>query len=497
MRDSRKSQMLWNNYRYRVEDDSIVIEDYCGEELDVSIPAEIEGLPVKKIAPEAFSIHGAMIERIEVPGSVTDIGDGAFKMCMSLEELVLQEGVCRIGENVLLVTAVTQLYLPTTVEKLKCPWEWGKVAIDVAQENQHYFSDGYGLYEKQEDGYALVAVRAEDQRVRYTVASNTTVIEQHAFEGQMYIQEVELPEGVISIEKESFESCQALRRIVLPEGLTRICADAFRCCISLEGLELPSTLKDLGEHAVTDTYGWSPSMNGIMYMRVHPDNPYFYHDANAFYQRRENGSLLIKYFGKNEVWKIPEEVTELGAMSLRRSNLREVIIPETVKSISKDAFADCGRLECMEFAADGVKLYVPENPVYRKGEISSLFYRDNAGQLHYDYETYDSLLADWSQILIRCRMAAFRLEYPVQLPTARKQAYEALIAEHLKDLVYDICKRDSLMDLAALGNAGMITAEHIEEMIDWTTACRRGKLTGYLLEYQQEHFTENTFDFSL
>ena len=34
--------MLWNNYRYRVEDDSIVIEDYCGEELDVSIPAEIE-----------------------------------------------------------------------------------------------------------------------------------------------------------------------------------------------------------------------------------------------------------------------------------------------------------------------------------------------------------------------------------------------------------------------------------------------------------------------
>ena len=94
-------------------------------------------------------------------------------------------------------------------------------------------------------------------------------------------------------------------------------------------------------------------------------------------------------------------------------------------------------------------------------------------------------------------MAAFRLEYPVQRPTARKQAYEALIAEHLKDLVYDICKRDSLMDLAALGNAGMITAEHIEEMIDWTTACRRGKLTGYLLEYQQEHFTENTFDFSL
>lgn len=126
MRDSRKSQMLWNNYRYRVEDDSIVIEDYCGEELDVSIPAEIEGLPVKKIAPEAFSIHGAMIERVEVPGSVTDIGDGAFKMCMSLEELVLQEGVCRIGENVLLVTAVTPVVSADHSGKTEMPMGMGK-----------------------------------------------------------------------------------------------------------------------------------------------------------------------------------------------------------------------------------------------------------------------------------------------------------------------------------------------------------------------------------
>lgn len=489
--------MLWNNYRYRMEDGGIVIEEYCGEELHVTIPAEIEGFPVKEIAPEAFSSHGARIETVEVPGSVTDIGDGAFKMCMSLEQLVLQEGIRRIGENVLLVTAVTQIRLPSTVEQLKSPWEWGKVAIDVAPANPYYFSDGYGLYEKREDGYALVAVRAEDQRKQYTVVSGTAVIEQHAFEGQMYIQEVELPEGVLRIEEEAFESCQALRLIVLPEGLTTICDDAFRCCIGLEGLELPSTLKELGKHAVTDTYGWSPSMNGIQYMTVHPGNPYFYHDANAFYQRRAQGSLLIKYFGKNEVWRIPEEVTELGAMALRRANLREVVIPETVKCIPKDAFAECGRLECMELVADGVKLYVPENPVYRKGEISGLFYQDDAGNLRYDYEAYDTLLADWSQILIRCRMAAFRLEYPVQLPEARKQVYEALIAEHLKDLVYDICKRDSLKDLEALGSAGVITAEHIETMIEWTTECHRGKLTGYLMEYQREHFAENTFDFSL
>lgn len=115
----------------------------------------------------------------------------------------------------------------------------------------------------------------------------------------------------------------------------------------------------------------------------------------------------------------------------------------------------------------------------------------------YDYAAYDALLQDWSQILIRCRMAAFRLEYPMQLSSAQKESYQALISEHLKDLVYDICKRESLKYLEALGRAGMITTENIEDMIGWTTDCHRGKLTGYLMEYQSKYLGRDEFDFSL
>ena len=39
----------------------------------------------------------------------------------------------------------------------------------------------------------------------------------------------------------------------------------------------------------------------------------------------------------------------------------------------------------MEIEADQVKLYVPENPVYRKVEISGLFCLDSDGNLKYDY----------------------------------------------------------------------------------------------------------------
>lgn len=489
--------MLWNSYRYRIEDGEAILEEYCGDEVVVHIPAQIEGIPVTEVGPEAFSSHGALIEEIEVPGSVRSIGDGAFKMCMSLEKLILQDGVCSIGENVLLVTAVTQMYLPASVTELKRPWEWGKIALEIDPDNPRYFSDGYGLYERREDGWILLTVRAEDSREIYEVVSGTKYIGTHAFEGQMYIQKVVLPEGLVQIGEEAFESCQALRQIVLQDGLKEIASDAFRCCIRLERLDLPASLEIVGEDAVTDTYGWSPSMNGIQYMTVHPDNPYFYHDANAFYRKTAQGSILIKYFGKNETWHIPHGVTAIGAMAFRRSNLKEVSIPEDVHRIEKDAFSECGRLECMELEADQVQIYVPANPVYRKSEISSLFYQGTDGQLQYDYDAYDALLQEWSQILIRCRMAAFRLEYPVRLSEERKEQYRTLIQEHLEELVTDICTRDSLEDLEALGRAGMISADSVEKMIDWTTQQHRGRLTGYLMEYQSRHFGNTEFDFSL
>ena len=48
MKDSRKFQMHWNNYRYRVEDDSIVIEITVGRNWMSVSRQRIEGLPGKE-----------------------------------------------------------------------------------------------------------------------------------------------------------------------------------------------------------------------------------------------------------------------------------------------------------------------------------------------------------------------------------------------------------------------------------------------------------------
>lgn len=169
---------------------------------------------------------------------------GAFKMCMSLEKLLLQEGVQKIGENVLLVTAVTKMYLPASVSELVRPWEWGKIALEVAPDNPNYFSDGYGLYEKHPEGYVLVAVRAEDERETYEVASGTVCIARHAFEGQMYIRNVVLSEGVNRLKKKLLRAARLYIRFLCRKVWLQIEADAFRCCINLEGIDLPASPAD-------------------------------------------------------------------------------------------------------------------------------------------------------------------------------------------------------------------------------------------------------------
>lgn len=92
----------WKNYSYKMTDEGVVILQYrpdeafslpggtadiTGEDIAI-IPSSIGGSPVVEIGEEAFAEYGALLSKIEVPSTVKRIGKGAFKMCMSLTELV-------------------------------------------------------------------------------------------------------------------------------------------------------------------------------------------------------------------------------------------------------------------------------------------------------------------------------------------------------------------------------------------------------------------------
>ncbi len=82
---------------YRISDDRtyVTVTGITEEFPRVKIEAEIEGLPVKEIAPSAFQNNYSLYS-IEIPDSVTVIGEAAFRNCQSLVSVRLPSGLTEL-----------------------------------------------------------------------------------------------------------------------------------------------------------------------------------------------------------------------------------------------------------------------------------------------------------------------------------------------------------------------------------------------------------------
>src|SRR5215472_11411424 len=80
---------------YTTNNDTVTITGYTGTNDDVVIPSTIDGLPVTSIGANAFQY--ARINTVTIPSSVTNIGDSAFRNCMSLTSITIPNSVASIG----------------------------------------------------------------------------------------------------------------------------------------------------------------------------------------------------------------------------------------------------------------------------------------------------------------------------------------------------------------------------------------------------------------
>ena len=82
-------------YTYEKDGDEITIRSYTGRDTVVTVPAEIDGLPVTEIGEGAFS--GASITSVTLPASVEEIGWFAFSGCSRLTTLTASASVEEVG----------------------------------------------------------------------------------------------------------------------------------------------------------------------------------------------------------------------------------------------------------------------------------------------------------------------------------------------------------------------------------------------------------------
>lgn len=534
--------MRWKNYSYDLKENGAVVTGYFsdGTETSVTIPVQLDGHTVVEIGSEAFTEEGTLLEQIEIPDTVKKIGNGAFKMCMCLTNLILHDGLEEIGEDALYLTPIDHLYIPASVCRIACPWELSSIRFQIAKDNPVFYSDGYGLYRMYDTIYSkekeLLVICGSDIPESYHVSPGTTVIGENAAAGNPCLKKIILPDTVHTIREAAFEGCEYLEEIFLPEGLETIEANAFSQCIRLIRVQLPSTLRNLGLYALSDTFSWSDSLNGPKQITVQKNNPAFHDDGMALYKNLSDGKReLVRYLGQIRRYQIAEDVVRILPGAFRRAELFRIDIPASVKAVEENAFRECRNLHEIYLEESNTLLYVPDQPVYRKDEIMELFgskdrpipkktqkapenilpekwksfVRDpiysGAGheeenpyeQYVFDYRGYDGLFHTYLDLPDQYGMAICRLKYPVLLEEDVRLKYRAFITGHLREILDSIARLQDMEHLADLADLGFFTEENIEICMESFNRPGCAGQMSYLLDYKQKNLKHTIFDFSL
>ena len=166
---------------------------------------------VTEIGANAFD-SCIMLQTVSFPDSLKKIGDYAFNLCASMEKVILPDGVTEIGEYAFFgCISVAEVSIPDSLEKLG---SWGLIMGD----KMNYKTEEGNCYIGNENNPYLVLLGADDDT---TTACLTKP-------GTKFISDL------------AFAECTSIRKVTISESVISIASDAFGGCTGIDELHIES-----------------------------------------------------------------------------------------------------------------------------------------------------------------------------------------------------------------------------------------------------------------
>ncbi len=345
----------------------------------LTIGDEVEAVP-------NYFAYGSRLTSVQIPASVTAIGDYAFASCSSLSNAQLPAGLISIGNGAFQnCTAMSNIALPGSLTTIGAEAFTGCVGItnlsvpaSVTSFGHHAFFDCSGLesivvdaanpvYDSRENCNAMFKT-ANDSIVlvckNTTLPASMTIIPDSAFYGQTTLINLDIPSTVTSIGKDAFNACSNLTSITIPASVTHIGERAFAYCDNLTSLTveegnpvydsrgncnaviekatstltegscttvIPSTVTTIGKQSFL---GRSPGSVVV------PDGVVTIEDSAFHYSSVQDLTL-------------GNTLKTIGNYAFFISKLSSVVIPDCVETIGERAFSNCTSM-CSATIGDGV-----------------------------------------------------------------------------------------------------------------------------------------------
>ena len=249
-------------------------------------------IAIHTIGKGAFK-HMRGLESYEIPDSVISLGETAFEGCNNLRTLKISNGITDLSS----IASIT----------LRCP-SFERFIVD--ESHPALVSVNGVLMNK--DGTVIYSCPPKIGDT-FTIPAGVKTIAEGAF-ASFQGSTVIFPAGLTSIGSEAFFQSN-VKSVVLPSSLTSIGDKAFYTAFKLESVTFAegSALKTIGKEA-------------------------FYNDEAL------------------RVFDMPSGVTSIGEKAFINSGITSITIPQSVKTIAKNAFAGCRELETLVISSGVTKI---------------------------------------------------------------------------------------------------------------------------------------------
>ncbi len=330
---------------------------------------------LQKIGDSAFK--STNFTNLELPESVTQIGESAFESCSNLTSVKLPSGVTQISDSLFAhCNSLTQIELSNLVTKL------GKEAFANCESLESFPLNN--------------------------LTELTTIGESCFFMcNEMSIDE-QLPDSLTSIGKEAFSNCCKIEKISLPSNIKKIEELTFSGC-DIEQISFGTNIKSFGEEALksynTDSASKVPlkiyydgelsdwtqikGLDGLLYDSTY--NQLFIKEQNE-YKEVTNASLSAIFEIKPYAF-------------YKMSSLTRVSLSSLIKEIGEGAFAECENLSQVIIYGND-ELVIGENAFYNCDALDTLAIENakeikegafvSCGKLKFIYINTQSI---WSKII--------------------------------------------------------------------------------------------------
>ena len=388
----------------KLEDGTLMIISYKGEEADVVIPSAIGKNTVTAISPETFNPSAPRISdeisevrrsimSVTIPGTIRKIPEKMFAYreknshsydfdeCKNIKKIILEDGITEICDKAFYgCTGIKSIVIPESVkiigesaferciklEKITLPNDIRKLP------NRVFFQTGL---------------------IDYALGDQITSLGKSVFAYCDKLQSVKFNANITSIPDNLFEGCTVLHTVELPDSLESIGEYAFYGCIALKPFAIPASVNHIGDYAFLSCDSMADEKGRI----IIDDELYGFSTKGEW----DSGWKLPPYHDYIEPWKIDNDINKVSIPSRDFAPLVYREYSGKVEIVDFDSVNIGDEVEFGRFPSNNNFEMQPLKwiAVSRENDMTLLLSKDCLFMLESDLETWS--YKRWSNSTIR------------------------------------------------------------------------------------------------